>query len=175
VGAREDAPQEPVVELDARYGEPDAGPTPWAAWVATAEAAPLWWLATVRAEGGPHVTPLIAVWHDGLLHFTTGPHEQKAANLRAQPRCTMTTGTNALHGGTDLVLEGEAVVVRDEDRLRALAAAWVAKYGEEWRFEVRDGAFFQDEGGAADVYAIRPARAYAFGKAPYSHTRYRWA
>ena len=42
------------------------------------EAAPLWWITTVRPDGRPHVTPLLAVWHEGALHFCTGSEEQKA-------------------------------------------------------------------------------------------------
>ena len=166
--------REPEVELDARYGEPDVAPTPWADARAAIEAAELWWVSTVRVGGGPHVTPLIAVWHDGALHIATGAIEQKAVNLAAEPRCALTTGTGVLHGGMDLVVEGVATVVRDDATLRQLADAWLAKYGEDWRFTVRDGAFHH-EGGEALVFAITPTQAYAFGKGPYSHTRYRWA
>lgn len=35
----------------------------------------------MRADGRPHVTPLVAVWLDGAPHFSTGPAEQKAVNL----------------------------------------------------------------------------------------------
>jgi hypothetical protein len=166
--------REPEVELDARYGEPDAAPTSWADARAAIEAAELWWVATARVGGGPHVTPLIAVWFDGALHIATGAHEQKAVNLAADPRCALTTGNGVLHGGLDLVVEGTATVVRDDARLRQLADAWLAKYGEGWRFTVRDGAFLH-EGDEALVFAITPTVAYAFGKEPYSHTRYRWA
>jgi hypothetical protein len=34
----------------------------------------------VRADGRPHVTPLISVLVDGALHFCTGATEQKAKN-----------------------------------------------------------------------------------------------
>ena len=45
--------------------------------------AELYWITTVRADGRPHVTPLIGVWFDGAMHFTTGLEEQKARNLAA--------------------------------------------------------------------------------------------
>jgi pyridoxamine 5'-phosphate oxidase-like protein len=35
----------------------------------------LFWLATVRPEGRPHV-PLIAVWVDGALYFASGDPER---------------------------------------------------------------------------------------------------
>ena len=56
----------------------------------------------------------------------------------------------------------------------ALARAWEDKYGAEWHFDAHDGAFHH-EGGAALVFRVVPDRAYAFGKDPYSHTRYRFA
>ena len=39
-------------------------------------------LSTVRADGRPHVTPLVAVWLDGALYFCTGEGEQKERNIR---------------------------------------------------------------------------------------------
>src|SRR4051794_12171123 len=102
---------EPTASIDARYGEPDASPTPWADVEQLLTTAELSWLATVRPDGQPHVTPLTAVYADGAMHFTTGAHEQKGQNLAANPRCTLTTGVNALHGGTDVVVEGTAVAV----------------------------------------------------------------
>jgi hypothetical protein len=44
-------------------------------------------------------------------------------------------------------VEGEAVVVTDEPRLRRLADLWDRKY-DFWHFEVRDGAFHHDAGRA---------------------------
>ena len=31
------------------------------------------WLTTVNADGGPHVTPVGALWMDGSFWFQTGP------------------------------------------------------------------------------------------------------
>ena len=50
------------------------------------ERAELYWLTTVRADGRPHVTPLIAVTADGAVHFCTGLREQKARNLEHSAR-----------------------------------------------------------------------------------------
>ncbi len=135
--------------------------------------AELSWLSTVRPDGQPHVTPLITVWHDGAVWITTGPEEQKARNLAASPKVAVTTGCNALHEGLDLVVEGTAVRETDDDRLRRVAAAFEDKYGDEWHFDVGDGAFTHGPG-TAHVFAVAPLRAYGFGKAPYSHTRWRF-
>jgi hypothetical protein len=165
---------EPVTELDPRFSSPDATATPWATGREALERAEVYWLSTVRPDGRPHVTPLIAVWLDGALHFCTGPTERKAKNLTDNPRVVLTTGGNALGEGLDLVVEGDAVRVTDEARLQRLAAAYEAKYGSDWHFEVRDGAF-HGEGGEAPVYEVAPTTAFGFGKGErYSQTRWRF-
>jgi hypothetical protein len=163
----------PDAELDHRYSEPEATAVPWPEAEDALAAAPLFWISTVRPEGRPHVTPLVAVWHGGALHFTTGADERKGRNLAANPAVALTTGTNALHGGTDLVVEGEAVRLTDGAALQAVADAFLAKYGEEWHFRVADGKFHHGPG-AALVYRVEPGVVHAFGKDPYSQTRYRF-
>jgi hypothetical protein len=171
----------PQTSLDARFSSDGAPPTPWADAAAALDGAELWWVTTVRADGRPHVTPLLAVWQDGALHFCTGPGEQKARNLEGNDRCSLVTGVNDQQG-LDLVVEGRAVRVTDEGRLRRLADAWVEKYGEDWRFDVRDGAFVHGEdslGGdgpsAAHVFEVRPTTVFGFGKGEtFSQTRWRF-
>ena len=164
----------PQTVLDPRYSDDEAGPAPWPEAEARLAAAEVFWLTTVRPDGRPHVTPLIAVWSEGALHFCTGPDERKARNLEANASVVLTTGTPALGEGFDLVVEGEATRVKDEDRLAALAASWVEKYGEDWRFEVHDGAF-RGDGGTALVFAVAPRTAFGFAKgAPFGQTRWRF-
>ena len=165
---------QPTTVVDERYGEQQAAAASWRDAEARLAAAELYWLTTIRADGRPHVTPLIAVWSDGALHIATGRSEQKARNIAGNASVAVTTGRNDLIGGTDLVIEGRAERVTDRARLQELAAAWEAKYGPAWRFEVGDGGFVQ--GGAPDglVFRIEPRVAYAFGKEPYSQTRFSW-
>lgn len=172
---------EPTTDLDPRFSAEGATPTPWAEATGRLDDAPVYWLTTVRADGRPHVTPLLSVWVDGALHFCTGSGEQKARNLDKNPQCALTTGTNALDEGLDLVVEGTAVPVRDDARLQRVADAYVAKYGEDWRFTVRDGAFHHAEGslreddpGTALVFAVEPHTAFGFRKGDYSQTRWRF-
>ena len=167
---------EPRTDLDPRYGDPSAGVTAWADAVALLSRAELFWLTTVRPEGRPHVTPLMAVWDDDALHFCTGPDERKGRNLARNREVILTTGTNRLHGGCDLVVEGTAERVTDPGRLGELARAWETKYGSAWHFDVRDGAFVggDGEGGPAWVFRVMPRTAFGFGKDPYSQTRWRF-
>ena len=164
----------PQTRLDTRYSDPRATATAWPEAEARIARAELFWISTVRPDGRPHVTPLPAVWADGALHFCTGPEERKAHNLAANPHVTLTTGNNTWDKGYDLVVEGEAVRVTHEGRLRELAAAWEAKYGSFWHFEVREGAFHHG-GGQAFVFSVAPRTVFGFGKGdPFSQTRWRF-
>jgi general stress protein 26 len=162
---------DPVTQLDERFSDPDAQPTSWSRASEALEAAQLSWISTVRADGRPHVTPLVPVWLDGTSYFCTGPTEQKAHNLNANPHVVLTTGCNQWDQGLDVMVEGEARLVTDRPTLERLAAAWATKWDGSWQFEVTDGGF-QHEAGLALVYAVEPAKVLAFGKGPYSHTRH---
>lgn len=166
---------EPTTELDPRFSDPDATPTSWQEALEILRAAGMFWISTVREDGRPHVTPLVAVWLDDALHFCTGPAEQKSANLRGNPHVVLTTGDGRWDEGVDVVVEGEARQVTDDAVLARLAAAWAGKWDGRWRFEARDGAFHHpDQEGIALVYAVRPTKVLAFAKGAFSHTRYRF-
>jgi len=166
--------QSPIGEVDNRFSSEGAEPVAWAVASEQLQKAETYWLTTVRRDGRPHVTPLIAVWDADALHFCTGPDEQKARNLEANARCAATTGNNAIGEGLDIVIEGEAIRVTDGDRLQRLADAWQAKYGDEWHFDVGDG-MFRHEAGDALVFEIAATVAFGFSKGePYGQTRWRF-
>ncbi len=93
-----------------------------------------YWLATVRADGRPHVMPVWAVWHDGALWFATSVGSRKARNLTADPRCTITTD-NALE---PVVVEGIAELVTDHHALADYIGRENAKYGTDYGVEFVD-------------------------------------
>ena len=78
----------PKTSLDERFSDPGAEAVAWPATQQVIENAELFWVTTVRADGRPHSTPLVAVWLDDALHFCTGETEQKAHNLAANPHMT---------------------------------------------------------------------------------------
>ncbi len=166
--------QLPTTDLDPRFSAPGAVPSEWETARGLLARAGVYWLSTVRPDGRPHVTPLLAVWLDGALHFCTGEDERKSRNLAANSHCVLTTGNDSTDGGTDLVVEGDAVRVTDGAKLRRLADAWVEKYGEEWRFVARDGAFHHVDGAQALVYEVAPVKAFGFRKGDYAQTRWRF-
>ncbi|MEY2535425.1 MAG: hypothetical protein QOF29_3335 [bacterium] len=165
---------EPTGHIDARFGDPTAVPTPWADVAAALERAEVYWITTVRADGRPHVTPLIGVAHEGMMHFCTGPREQKARNLEHSPNVALTTGTNTWEHGLDVVVEGTAVPIIDGDTLQRIADAYEAKYGSVWHFDVGDGVFGEGDHVAA-VFRIEPAKVMAFAKDPHGQTTFRFA
>jgi len=161
-------------KIDKRFSDPEAEATPWAETVATLERAELYWLTTVRRDGRPHVTPLIGVVADETVHFCTGPDEQKARNLEQNDRVAITTGDNAWASGLDVVVEGRAVQITDDEALQRLADAWEAKYGSVWHFDVADGMFRHSDGGGAAVFRIEASKVMAFAKDPHGQTTYRF-
>jgi nitroimidazol reductase NimA-like FMN-containing flavoprotein (pyridoxamine 5'-phosphate oxidase superfamily) len=165
----------PVTALDQRFSAPGAVATPWDETRRVLETAEIFWISTVRADGRPHVTPLVAVWADGALSFCTGAAEQKAVNLSGNPHVTLTTGSSHWDEGLDVVVEGDAAQVADADVLQHLAEAWATKWDGRWEYEVRDGSF-RHPGGDEEipVFSVRPAKVLAFGKGTFSHTSYRF-
>ncbi|WP_419995703.1 pyridoxamine 5'-phosphate oxidase family protein [Streptomyces boninensis] len=178
--------QQPTTELDARYssalnplpGAAEVAATPWEEAQRQLEAAEIFQISTIRADGRLHITPLIAAWDadSGVLYFTTGPTEQKAKNLAHNPHCALTTGGSSLTGGRDLVVEGTAERVTDPAALEQVIAVHEAKYGDH--ITSPEGTFhgFGDSlrKGDGTVFAVAPHTAYAFGRdgGVYSHTRY---
>lgn len=149
------------------FSEPGAVPTPSTAGLEQLRDADTFWLSTVRPDGRPHVTPLIAVWHAEALWFTTGPQERKARNLAENASCVVTTGRSDLAAGAlDVVLEGRAEQVTEAAELEPVAEAFAVKYPNgPWDFVVRDGAFSdRDAGGRALVFRVRPVRGLGFRK-----------
>jgi nitroimidazol reductase NimA-like FMN-containing flavoprotein (pyridoxamine 5'-phosphate oxidase superfamily) len=159
-------------KIDRRFSDPSAEPTPWATTEQALTDAELYWITTVRADGRPHVTPLVGVHHEGALHFCTGLREQKHRNLEGNPNVALTTGTNTWAQGLDVVVEGTVTPVTDNGALQRVADAYVAKYGEVWRFTVGDGVFDDDQGGPAAVFRVDAAKVIAFAKAPHAQTTY---
>src|SRR3954466_2013844 len=169
-------------EIDPRYGDASATAPPWADIDKLLTDAQLYWIITVRADGRPHAVPIVGIWQDGAFAFCTGSDEQKQRNLDGNPHVAVTTGSTGANGwdsGKDVVVEGTAVRVTDAGALQGLAAAWFAKYGEDWKYEVRGQEFVElshsggaTEGGAR-VYRVAPDKVLVFGGA-HGQTRYRF-
>jgi hypothetical protein len=163
--------------LDQRYSGAAATAVTWDDTQLVLETAELFWISTVRADGRPHVTPVVAVWSEGALWFTTGTEEQKFANLRANPMVVLTTGCNSWDRGLDVVLEGEARWVTTAGALERVAKAFAVKWQGAWQFTVRDGRFYNHGAGGwpSEVFSVTPAKVFAHAKGePYGATTHRF-
>ena len=164
----------PETTLDRRFSDPEAEAITWAETKQALDDAQLFWITTVRRDGRPHVTPLVAVWLDDALYFTTGPNEQKAVNLRHNRHVALTTGCNEWERGIDVVLEGEAERVTEQALLTRLAEAWRAKWDGRWRYSVGDGCS-RNEHAEPIVFRVHPSKVFAFSKGRFGQTRHRFA
>jgi nitroimidazol reductase NimA-like FMN-containing flavoprotein (pyridoxamine 5'-phosphate oxidase superfamily) len=165
-------PMSPSPELDDRFSDPDATPTPWPVAAEALAQAELYWLTTVRADGRPHVTPLIGLAEEGVFYFCTGLEEQKARNLEQNDQVAVTTGTNTWASGLDVIVEGTATRVTDAGELQRAADAYEAKYGSVWHWEVRNQMLASGSNEAA-LFKVEPTKVLAFAKDPHGQTRYR--
>lgn len=164
----------PVTTFDQRYSDPAATATSWEATRRVLESAELFWITTVRTDGRPHVTPVVAAWSEGAIWFSTGAEEQKFANLRANAHVVLTTGCNRWDQGLDVVVEGEAVQVTDDTVLERAAGAFTAKWDGRWQYTASGGCFRgQDGSGEAMVFSVTPVKVFAHAKGdPFGATRH---
>jgi general stress protein 26 len=149
--------------------------TPWEETRRVLETAEVFWLATVRADGRPHVTPVSAIWLAGTLYFGTGVIAQKRKHLRRNPRVVLTTGCNHLATGFDVVVEGPAIPCTDAAVLERLNQKWRALWGEGWPITFRDGGFYEQNGDPLLVFAVTPTKIFAYTRGDaWSQTRYQF-
>jgi hypothetical protein len=80
------------------------------------------WLATINADGSPHVNGVGALWVDGAFWFETGENSRKGKNIARDPRCTLSVATQEF----DLTVAGEAHRVTDPAIVTDMAARWAA-------------------------------------------------
>jgi nitroimidazol reductase NimA-like FMN-containing flavoprotein (pyridoxamine 5'-phosphate oxidase superfamily) len=118
-----------------------------------------YWLATVSADGTPHLMPVWALWHVGSLWFSSSNGSRKARNLGSRARCTVATD-NPLE---PVVVQGRAVRVTDRDALLAVLLAENAKYGTDYSADMVDPE-------SNSVFALRPEWVFALDSADFTGT-----
>jgi hypothetical protein len=152
------------------FSSPGASATPWEETEWALRRIQKFQLCTVRRDGRPHVTPLLAIWTLGAMWFTT-------RNLGANQHCALTSGTDTLTG-MDYIIEGTASLVTDQATRETVAAAFEQAYG--WHLTREDGTWFQlgdaVRTGSVQLYRVRPDKGFAFATGrESSQTRYRWS
>jgi general stress protein 26 len=167
---------EPVTTFDDVYSDPEAVAVSWEESRKAIEDAELFWVTTVRADGRPHATPVVAAWAEGAIWFSTGADEQKFANLKTNSHVVLITGCNGWDSGLDVIVEGDAVQVTDDVVLSRIAGAFLKKWDGRWQFKARDGGFRDSDGnGGAEVFAVTPVKVFAHAKGdPFGATAHRF-
>ena len=86
------------------------------------------WVATVRPNGAPHLTPVWFVWESDRLYICISPDSRKARNLAANPQVAV-----SLEDGRNVViLEGRAAPASDQERERV----WV-RFHDKYGWDIR--------------------------------------
>jgi hypothetical protein len=121
-------------------------------------------LGTLRRDGGPRISPVEPLIHDGRLYLGMMWRSMKALDLRRDPRCvvhSVVTGTEGTEG--DVKVYGRGLETDDEDERDGYGAALLAKIG--WRptgdfhlftVDIDEVGYFRVEGSAHRVWHWRP-------------------
>jgi hypothetical protein len=142
------------------------GMLPWSHIVERLERASIYWLATMRLDGQPHVAPVWGAWLDGALYFDGLPTARWARNLAANPALAV-----HLESGEDVViLEGAAedldASAVDADVSVRIAAAYRAKY------DLAPGDPLVPDAAKHGIWRLRPRVARAWTRFPEDATRW---
>lgn len=88
----------------------------------------IYWIASMRPNGRPHLSPIWGVWLDNRLYFDGSGQSRRSRNIAANPQIAVHVERG--NAGKDVViLEGEAHEHRPEAALaERLAATYATKY-----------------------------------------------
>ena len=111
-------------------------------------------LATVRADGRPHVAPVwFDVDHDGSVVFNTGESTVKGRNLSRDPRASFCVDDER-PPFSFVVLEGVVEISKDLDEIRH----WATRIGGRYMGPERAEEYGSRNGVAGEwVVRLRPA------------------
>ena len=119
------------------------------------------WLATINADGSPHVTGVGALWADGCFWFETGQGTRKGRNLARDPRCTLSLATREF----DLVVDGVRLHYSD----RSEGSSVVLIHGNAVTGDVLDRAMLDDQPADGECADARARHAETIDRKPAQH------
>jgi PPOX class probable F420-dependent enzyme len=95
-------------------------------------------MATHRADGYPHLTPIWFVWEDARFHHTLGANRVHLTNLARDPRMSLVIDEDyrleqgLAAGARSVTVRGDAVLSQNPDLIRDVTYKALVKYlGEE--------------------------------------------
>ena len=129
----------------------------------------VYWLATTRPGGRPHVVPRWGVWLDGTFWYDGSPQTHHVRNLVGNAACTL-----HLEDGTRAVIvEGLAgPTTPPEPTLAARLSTAYRKYEEQGYTPAPDSWEGEHAGG---LCRFTPTSALAWLNFPIDVTRFRWS
>lgn len=139
------------------------GLLPWAWALARIEESSDFWVATVRPDGRPHLSPVWAVWDGDALWFSAAPRSAKMRNIRAGSGVSVSTEDPE----NPVVLDGIVELVTDAERLLRFVDVMNRKYHTDYPVEL-----FAPEHAA--VGRVRPERAIGLRSSDFEGSPTRW-
>ena len=117
-------------------------------------------IASVNADGTPHLVTMYFAPQDGALAFWTYGKSQKAVNLRRDPRITCLAEDGIAYGELrGVTVYGEADLTDDLDQVTAFGMALVARYPEVFGTDVEAMRPYVEQQAAKRVLVrVRPKR-----------------
>lgn len=124
----------------------------------------IYWVATVRPDARPHVTPMWGVWVDEAFWMEGGSGTRRARNLEANPSVVITVE----HGRDAIIVEGETQRIYEiPDDLRDRLVAGFAKYVDSYGYQV-DPAGWRD----GQIWRVDANKVMAWSRYPDDCTRW---
>jgi hypothetical protein len=139
-------------------------PMPWSEADRLLAESRVYWIATARPDGRPHVVPSDGIWLDGVLYFGGAPETVHMRNVRA-------SGHAAAHVGDGLsaavIVEGPvADDTPERDVAERLADANNTKYAD-YGYNMTADSYIK-----SGVTALRARRVLAWTRFPTNATRF---
>ena len=131
-------------------------------------------LATIRADGWPHLTPIWFLWEESLLRFSLGASRLHLPNLRSDARATFCVGEDlerdaSGRGTVAAVAFGRATITTMEDDEAFVRAVTEAVLG---RYRPTDEAIVWAE--ARAIVTLDPDRWLTWASPPTARGRANW-
>jgi len=125
---------EPVVEkpdIPPEYGNPTHR-LEWADVERRLESATVYWIASTRPDGRPHVIPRDGMWLDGRLYYGGSPKTVHYRNITRNPRIVIHIGD----GQEAIIVEGAVEIEKPTEEMAVrLSDESFAKYPQYGRLE----------------------------------------
>jgi len=139
------------------------GLLPWSWADAHLRASHDYWVATIGAEGAPHVMPVWGVWDGAVLWFSSALGSRKARNLARDPRATVTTDL----AREPVVVEGTVERTRDGAEIASFLTEMNAKYEVDYEIDFLDPE-------VNGTFGLRPRRVFGLVESDFTGSPTCW-